>query len=123
MRAQSNPTEGRYGEGWLDERQLSPRWPLPIAHAVNVALLLGVFFVTWWIFQDPRGLMRLYTPYVGYMYTRWFLIILIWMVYVFQFWPMTRRQLENWHPLVKGAVALAAAFAVMMIVIHGFFEK
>ena len=123
MRAQSNPTEGNYGAGWLEERQLSPRWPLPITHVVNIAVLLGVFSVTWWIFQDPRGLMRLYTPYVGYMYTRWLLIILIWMVYIFQFWPMKRAQLEGWHPLIKGAVAIAAAFAVMMIVIHGFFQK
>ena len=123
MRAQSNPTEGNYGAGWLEERQLSPRWPLPITHVVNIAVLLGVFSVTWWIFQDPRGLMRLYTPYVGYMYTRWLLIILIWMVYIFQFWPMKRAQLESWHPLIKGAVAVAAAFAVMMIVIHGFFQK
>ena len=74
------------------------RWPLPITHAVNVLALLAVFAVTWWIFQDPRGIMRLYTPYVGYMYTRWLLIILIWMVYIFQFWPMKRAPARDLAP-------------------------
>ena len=81
----------RYGVGYLEERRLAPRWPAPVSHLVNLVLLLTVFYVTWWIFQDPRGVMRLYTPYVGYMYTRWLLIILIWMAYIFQFWPMHRR--------------------------------
>ncbi len=92
MGQRTTPTEERFGEGWLEERQIAARWPLPVTHAVNVLALLAVFFITWWIFQDPRGIMRLYTPYVGYMYTRWLLIILIWMVYIFQFWPMKRAQ-------------------------------
>ncbi|WP_201159459.1 hypothetical protein [Rhodoplanes elegans] len=122
MGAQSGTATERYGEGWLEERKLTARWPWPVTHAVNVVCLLSVFFVTWWIFQDPRGIMRLYTPYVGYMYTRWLLIILIWMVYIFQFWPMRRVQLETWHPLVKAMIALPVAVAIMLLVIHGFFQ-
>ena len=91
-------SEERYGVGYLEERRLSPRWPAPVVHVVNLVLLLAVFYATWWIFQDPRGWMRLYTPYVGYMYTRWLLIVLIWMAYIFQFWPMRRAQLDSWHP-------------------------
>lgn len=112
----------RFGVGYLEERRLTPRWPAPVAHAVNVLALLAVFYATWWIFQDPRGYLRLYTPYVGYMYTRWFLIILIWMVYIFQFWPLRRSQLEGWHPLAKAAVAVPVAVAIMWFVIHGFFQ-
>jgi AAT family amino acid transporter len=112
----------RFGAGYLEERRLAPRWAPPVAHAVNALALLAIFYATWWIFQDPRGVLRLYTPYVGYMYTRWFLIILIWMVYIFQFWPMRRRQLEHWHPLVKAAIAVPAAVAIMWVVIHGFFQ-
>ena len=115
-------TEERYGVGYLEERRLSPRWPAPVVHLVNLVLLLAVFYATWWIFQDPRGVMRLYTPYVGYMYTRWLLIILIWMAYIFQFWPMRRAQLETWHPLLKAAIAVPVAVAIMWVVIHGFFQ-
>ena len=49
---------------------------------VNMAFTLLIFAVTWWVFQDPRGIMRFYTPYVGYNYCRWWLIILIWMASV-----------------------------------------
>jgi AAT family amino acid transporter len=115
-------SEERYGTHYLEERQMTPRWPVPLTHLINVVALLAVFYATWWIFQDPRGIFRLYTPYVGYMYTRWWLIILIWMVYIFQFWPMRRAQLDNWHPLSKAAIAVAVSVVIMMIVIHGFFH-
>ena len=118
----STASEERYGAGYLEERQISPRWSAPLTHAVNIVALLTVFYITWWIFQDPRGIYRLYTPYVGYMYTRWLLIILIWMVYIFQFWPMRRSQLDSWHPLLKAAIAVPVAVLIMMAVINGFFH-
>ncbi len=111
-----------WGVGWLEERRLTPRWSAPVNHFVTILCLLAVFYATWWIFQDPRGWLRLYTPYVGYMYTRWLLIIMIWMVYIFQFWPMKRGQLENWHPVVKGAVLTTAAVVIMLVLIKGFFN-
>src|SRR5437763_1012 len=71
-------SEERYGADYLEERRITPRWSATLTHVVNVVALLAVFYASWWIFQDPRGIYRLYTPYVGYMYTRWWLIILIW---------------------------------------------
>lgn len=115
-------TPERYGQGYLEERTLVPRWRQPIPQLVNLAVLSALFYATWWIFQDPRGWMRLYTPYVGYMYTRWLLIIFIWMVYIFEYWPFRRRWLETAHPLVKGLAMTAAAVAVMLVLIKGFFE-
>ena len=114
--------EERYGEGYLEERKLVPRWPAPIPQIVNTIFILAIFYVTWWIFQDPRGWLRLYTPYVGYMYTRWILIVLIWMVYLYHYWPFRRHQLDNWHPVVKGLVMSAVMFVVLMVLIKGFFE-
>lgn len=70
---------------YLEERKLVQRWGGPVPALVNLAFTLFIFAVTWWIFQDPRGIMRLYTPYVGYNYCRWLLIILIWMAYIFDF--------------------------------------
>jgi AAT family amino acid transporter len=112
----------RYGAGYLEERRLEQRWPAPIPQLLNLGMLLALFYGTWWIFQDPRGIMRMYTPYEGYMYTRWLLIIFIWMVYIFNFWPFRRRWLETTHPVLKGTVLTAIAVALMMVVIKGFFE-
>ncbi|HOD34920.1 MAG TPA: hypothetical protein PLR20_02670 [Syntrophales bacterium] len=114
--------EERYGEGFLEERKLVPRWPAPIPQIVNTIFILAIFYVTWWIFQDPRGWLRMYTPYVGYMYTRWLLIVLIWMVYLYYYWPFKRRWLENTHPVVKGVVMTGVATLILIVLIKGFFE-
>jgi AAT family amino acid transporter len=81
-----------------------------------------MFYATWWFFHDPRGVLRMYTPYVGYMYTRWWLIVMIWMVYLFNFWPFKRKWLESTHPLTKGIVLSAVSVGVLYILIKGFFE-
>ena len=107
---------------YLEGRRLVKRWNGPVPAIVSLVLTLAVFYATWWIFQDPRGLMRMYTPYVGYMYTRWWLIVLIWMVYLFNFWPFSRGWVERTHPVVKGVVLTAISVAVLLILIKGFFE-
>jgi amino acid transporter, AAT family len=112
----------RYGAGYLEERKLVKRWPQPIPAIVALVFTLIIFYATWWIFQDPRGWMRMYTPYVGYMYTRWWLIVLIWMVYIFNYWPFKRAWLEKTHPLIKGIVLTAISYVVLYVLIKGFFE-
>ena len=64
---------------YLEERKLVKRWQGPWPVLANMVVTLSIFAVTWWIFQDPRGIMRFYTPYAGYNYCRCWLIILIWM--------------------------------------------
>jgi AAT family amino acid transporter len=112
----------RFGQGYLEERKLVKRWPQPIPACVALVLSLAVFYVTWWIFQDPRGWLRMYTPYVGYSYTRWWLIVLIWMAYIFNYWPLKRKWLENTHPLVKGTVLTLVSVIVLWLLIKVFFE-
>ncbi len=112
----------RYGIGFLEERKLVKRWSGPIPALVSLVILLAVFYATWWIFQDPRGVMRMYTPYVGYMYCRWWLIMMIWMVYLFDFWPFKRQWLETAHPLFKGVVLTAVSVLILLVLIKGFFE-
>jgi AAT family amino acid transporter len=114
--------EERFGAGYLEERKLVKRWAGPIPAIVVLVFTLAIFYVTWWIFQDPRGMMRMYTPYVGYMYTRWWLIVLIWMVYIFNYWPFKRKWLETTHPLIKGTVLTAISVAILYVLIKGFFE-
>ncbi len=106
---------------YLDSRKLVKRWRGPIPAIVNT-LMIGVFFyATWWIFQDPRGIMRMYTPYVGYMVCRWLLILFIWVAYIFDFWPFKRTWLNKTHPLIKGTVLTAVSVAAMVLLIKGFF--
>ena len=112
----------RYGAGFLEERKLVKRWSGPWPALISIVVLLAVFYATWWIFQDPRGYLRMYTPYVGYMYCRWWLIMMIWMVYIFNYWPFKRSWLENAHPLYKGTVLTAVSVGILLILIKGFFE-
>ncbi|WP_321369312.1 hypothetical protein [uncultured Desulfuromusa sp.] len=112
----------KYGEGFLEERKLVKRWSGPLPALISIAVLFAVFYATWWIFQDPRGYMRMYTPYVGYMYCRWWLIMMIWMVYVFNYWPFKRSWLDNAHPLYKGAVLTLVSVGILLLLIKGFFE-
>lgn len=112
----------RYGAGYLDERKLVPRWRGPLPALVNLTFLAVLFYASWWIFQDPRGWLRMYTPYVGYMYCRWLLVTLIWVTYLFNYWPFKRHWLENTHPLVKGVVLTALTVTVMLTLIFGFFH-
>ena len=107
---------------YLEQRRLVKRWKGPLPALVSLALTLAVFYVTWWIFQDPRGWMRMYTPFVGYMYTRWWLIVLIWMVYLFNYWPFKSQWIQQAHPLLKGAVLTAVSVGVLLVLIKGFFE-
>ena len=107
---------------YLEERKLIKRWSGPWPMLANMAFTLLIFAVTWWVFQDPRGIMRFYTPYVGYNYCRWWLIILIWMAYIFDFWPFRRDWVRSAHPLQEGLVLALVSVGIMIAMIHGFFE-
>ncbi|WP_319469781.1 hypothetical protein [uncultured Pseudodesulfovibrio sp.] len=106
---------------YLESRKLVKRWSGPIPALINTILIFAFFYATWWIFQDPRGLMRMYTPYVGYMVCRWLLILFIWVAYIFDFWPFKRSWLKKAHPLVKGSVLTLVSVVAMIILIKGFF--
>jgi AAT family amino acid transporter len=110
-----------YGTGYLEERKLVGRWRTPWPQIVSFLFVAAIFYVSWWIFMDPRGVLRLYTPQVGYMYTRWMLIVAIWMVYLFQYWPFKRKWLEKTHPVIKGVVLTVVLAGILMILIQGFF--
>lgn len=114
-------SEETYGTGYLEERKLVGRWRSPWPQIVSFLFVAAIFYATWWIFMDPRGVLRLYTPQIGYMYTRWMLIIAIWMVYLMHYWPFKRKWLENAHPVLKGIVLTAVLAGVLLLVIQGFF--
>ena len=106
---------------WLESRIMENKMPQPIRGIVGVLFSFVIFYALWWIFMDPRGIMRWYTPQYGYMYIRWILIVAIWQAYIFNFWPFSLKWRENTHPLITGAVLVAVNFAIVGAVIWGFF--
>lgn len=110
-----------HGTNYLEERSLIGRWRTPLPQIVSFLFVAAIFYISWWILMDPRGVLRLYTPQVGYMYTRWMLIVAIWMVYLFQYWPFKRNWLEKTHPAIKGIVLTAVLAGILLIVIEVFF--
>lgn len=107
---------------FLEERKLEKRWNGPWPLILNTVFVLALFYVSWWIFQDPRGWMRMYTPYVGYMWCRWLLVIMIWIAYIFDFWPFKREWLENTNPLLKGVIFTVLTVFIFAVVLEVFFQ-
>lgn len=111
------------GQGmYLEERMLEKRFKGPWSAIITLLFSLAVFALTWWIFQDPRGIMRMYTPFLGYMYCRWLLIIFIWVAYIFNFWPFKRSWLNKTHPVLKGIILTVFSLVVLQILVKVFFE-
>lgn len=107
---------------YLEKRKLVKRYGSLLSIVLNTLFIGILFYASWWIFQDPRGVMRMYTPYVGYMWCRWLLVIMIWIAYIFDFWPFNRQWLKNTHPLIKGVVLTTITVAIFVIVLKVFFE-
>ncbi len=107
---------------FVEERKLEKRWSGPWPLILNTIFVLFLFYASWWIFQDPRGLMRMYTPYVGYMWCRWLLVIMIWIAYIFDFWPFKRDWLRKTNPLLKGVIFTTLTVVFFAIVLEFFFQ-
>lgn len=108
---------------WLETRDLQPNFKQPLQGIINIALVLGVFMALWWIFMDPRGILRWYTPQYGYMYIRWMLIVAIWQAYIFNFWPVGTKFMETKHPLVKGVILVATNWILVGLIIWVFYYR
>ena len=106
---------------WLEKRNITNLIGQPWRGILGTVLAFAAFMGLWWLFMDPRGILRWYTPQYGYMYIRWLLIVAIWQAYIFDFWPFAPRWMETSHPLKKGIILTSINFAITGIVIWGFF--
>lgn len=106
---------------WLEKRNIANLMTQPFRGILGLLLSFGAFLGLWWIFMDPRGILRWYTPQYGYMYIRWLLIVAIWQAYIFDFWPFSPKWMETTHPAKKGLILTGLNFALTGIVIWGFF--
>ena len=106
---------------WLEGRSLKNLITQPFRGILGIVLTLAVFMGLWWVFMDPRGILRWYTPQYGYMYIRWLLIVAIWQAYIFNFWPFRQQWMDTAHPLKKGLIMVSLNFFFTGLVIWGFF--
>jgi len=106
---------------WLEERKRVNLIKQPWRGIIGVVLAFAVFMGLWWVFMDPRGWLRWYTPQYGYMYIRWLLIVAIWQAYIFNFWPFKREWMEGSHPLKKGITLTFINFVITGLLIWVFY--
>ncbi len=107
---------------WLEQRTFTNLIDNTIIRGLlNVLLAFAFFMALWWVFMDPRGYLRWYTPQYGYMYIRWLLIVAIWQAYIFNFWPFKPEWMNNTHPLLKGLVLIGVNFAITGLLIWVFY--
>ena len=102
---------------WLDDRKLEARFGLLGSGLLNMAILFGVFFALWYVFMNPKGILRMYTPMFGYSYIQWLLIGVLSTVLIYRYWPISQEFLAEKHPLFKGLLLLALnlIFSVVMV--------
>lgn len=105
---------------WVETRDLQPKLKQPLQGIINLLLVTALFLLVWWIFMDPRGIIRWYTPQYGYMYIRWILIAAIWQVYIFNYWPFKDSFLNNKHPLVKGLILIGSNIVIVAFMVWVF---
>lgn len=104
---------------WLEERGLEPRWSLAASGLANLAVWIVAVLVVWWIVFSNQGVVKLYTPLLGFSLVIWTLLIMLWLAELFDFWPFSRRFLQSAHPLTKGAVFTATTLAIYLVLIFG----
>ena len=102
-------------ENWIERRHLAPRGNFIVSGLVNLALMLAVFMGLWYVFMDPRGIIRMYTPMYGYAYVQWLLVSVLTVHFVFRLWPFQRGAFLAYRSaLLRQALRASCATAAFM---------
>jgi len=104
---------------WTSAREIVPRWSVGLSGITNLVVLVIAVFAVWWAFFSAAGIFKLYTPLLGFSLVIWTLLIILWQVELFDFWPFRRSFLQDGHPLAKGAVFTAITIALYLILVIG----
>jgi len=73
----------------------------------------------WWIFFSNSGIFKLYTPLLGFSLVIWMLLIIMWQVEFFDYWPFSSRFLAASHPLKKGGILTGTTILLYLVLIFG----
>ncbi len=78
--------------------------------------------VAWYVFFNPKGIMRLYTPMYGFSIVVVILASVIMLGDVFDGWPLRQRQSERLS-VPQGALLTMLALGLAWVIIFGFFYR
>jgi AAT family amino acid transporter len=112
---------------WMEIRKVKNILPQPISGIINLAIILVISQIIWYVFFSPNGYVRLYTPNLGLALVITILMVIHWGMDVFDFWPFNHRFLGHTNAIVKGLsllifYLLIGAF-VMFIVYNNFIGR
>ncbi len=106
-------------ENWLSTRRLIPRWSVGVSGLLNLIVILLATAVIWWVFFSIEGIYKLYTPLLGFALMIWMLLILLWQIDTFDFWPLSRGFLTRSSPLLKGGFLTALTILLLVLILFG----
>jgi len=106
-------------DSWLTKRVLVPRWNIWASGVANLLVLTITAFVVWWIFFSNSGIFKLYTPLLGFSMVIWLLLIILWHVEFFDYYPFTNHYLYSSPPLVKGGLFTGTTLCLYLALIFG----
>ena len=110
-------------ENWTEKRKLEPRGNFIVSGLVDLVLMLAVFMGLWYVFMDPRGIQRMYTPMYGYAYVQWFLVSVLAVHFVFRLYPFQSSSfLTKTPPLIKGLLFSVIVIALMLFIVDVVFK-
>jgi len=108
-------------ENWIATRELIPRWSVGISGLANLIVLMIATLAIWWVFFANAGPCKLYTPLLGFSLVIWTLLIMLWQIELFNFWPLKRDFLNNAHPLIKGGLLTSITIIFYLVFVFGIF--
>ncbi len=109
----------RADANWLAGRTMVPRWNIWTSGLVNLIVLAVTSIVLWWVFFSNSGIFKLYTPLLGFSLVIWMLLIIMWQVEFFDYWPFSNRFLASSHPLKKGGILAGTTLLLYLVIIFG----
>jgi len=112
-------SNGSTNDNWLVSRKLVPRWSVGLSGIANLIVLVIAVFAVWWIFFSNAGIFKLYSPLLGFSLVIWTLLIILWHVELFDFWPFGRNFLRETNPLAKGTLFTITTLAAYLIIVFG----
>jgi len=112
---------------WMEIRKVKNVVPQPISGIINLAIILVISQIIWYVFFSPNGYVRLYTPNLGLALVITILMVIHWGMDVFDFWPFNHRFLGHTNAIVKGLSLLILyvliGVFVMFVVYNNFIGR
>jgi amino acid transporter, AAT family len=82
--------------------------------AINFAVVFGIVWLLWYVFMNPNGVMKLYTPMYGFALVVNLLLGIMLISKVTDFYPFSEEPAAGANPIGRG-IGLTVAAVVLML--------